>query len=275
MAHLCHGDPRARGAAGHAALIPPRQRWAQGSSPARCEALPRRGGGRHDRGMLRTEPLASARSLVGSAFADALSLLLPTWCAGCDEPGRALCASCLAQLSAQTPRRRSAPGLDIRSAVSFEGVAARAVRALKEDGRTGLARPLGRLVGRAVVDAGWEGGVLVPVPSSRAALRRRGYAVPELLARRSGLPVRRMLRTARIAADQRALGREDRARNVTGTLAGRAVEPGCAVVVVDDVVTTGATLREAQRVLEDAGARVLGAVTFADTPRLFSPEGRP
>lgn len=231
--------------------------------------------------MPRPEPSAAdPLVVVRSALADALSLLVPTWCAGCDEPGRTLCASCLADLtsaeaSLSAPRRRAGAGLDIRSAVPFAGIAARVVRALKEDGRTELARPLGRFVGRAVVAAGWEHGILVPVPSSRAAMRRRGYAPPELLARRSGLPVARMLRTARIAADQRTLGREERARNVAGTFAARSVEPGCAVVIVDDVVTTGATLREAQHVLQDAGAHVLGAVTFADTPRRSVPEGRP
>jgi predicted amidophosphoribosyltransferase len=203
--------------------------------------------------------------LVAAALADARALLFPVWCAGCDEPDVSLCAHCRQLLEAAPLRRTVGASLAVRSAASFDGAIARAVRALKEEGCTELARPFGRALRPLVT----PGAVLVPLPSSRAALRRRGYAVPELLARRTGLPVRALLRATGRAGDQRALGRIERARNVVGSVQARPAAAGerRPVVLVDDVVTTGATLREAARVLLAVGVDVVGAVTVAATPR--------
>ncbi len=211
---------------------------------------------------------------VSEALADALSLVLPVWCAGCDASGRTLCRACAAVLQSEAATHRTVGGLSVRSALRFEGVAARAIRALKEDGRTSLARPLGALLPPLVRRAGWDDAVLVPLPTSRAAFRRRGYAVPELLARRSGLTSRRMLRAGGSTADQRLLSADERARNVRGTITVRGALPDAPLVLLDDVVTTGATLGEARRALESAGGRVVGAVTVAETPRRFSPAVR-
>ncbi len=207
-----------------------------------------------------------------AALAEVAALLLPAWCAGCDEPGSDLCPACSDEIVAAVARKRQLPGLAVSSALSFDGVAARAVRALKEDGRTVLARPLGRALAAAVRDTGaGEATLLVPVPASRASMRRRGYAVVELLARHSGHAWAPLLRTARTAADQRGLGSHDRAHNVAGTLRAVRAAAGASVVIVDDVVTTGATLLEARRALEAAGARVHAAAAVADTPRRFAP----
>lgn len=204
-------------------------------------------------------PLASALS---SALADAFSLVFPTWCAGCDAPDVALCPACRAELAPRPLSRTLACGLLVRSALPFDGVAARAIRALKEDGRTELASPLGRALAVVVP----PGAVVVPIPSSSAGMRRRGYAVAALLARAGGLRPRRLLRTTRHAEDQRGLGRDERERNVAGVFAARPAA-GLRVVIVDDVVTTGATLAAAAGALRAAGAHVVGAATVAATAR--------
>jgi predicted amidophosphoribosyltransferase len=202
------------------------------------------------------------------AASAALALLLPVACPGCGLQGVALCGSCRLRLH-PAPRRRVVDGLTVWSGLAFDGPCARVLRALKERGRTDLARALGpalREALRAAV-AGAPGGVVaVAVPTSAAALRRRGYRVPELVARRAGVRTARLLAVARATGDQRALGRDERARNVAGSMRARRGAAGLAVVLIDDVLTTGATLAEARRALEASGARVVAAAVVADTP---------
>jgi predicted amidophosphoribosyltransferase len=165
------------------------------------------------------------------------------------------------------------------SGLAFEGVPARVVRGLKEDGRTGLARAVAPAL-RAAVDAALSAAsgdprgvgriVLVPIPTSRSAFRRRGYRVVELVARRAGLRTERLLTVGRVAADQRGLDREARRRNVADSLCARPAA-GLRIVVIDDVVTTGATLEEAARALRASGAEVIGAATIAATARRIRP----
>lgn len=241
---------------------------------------------------MHTQTLASA---VRAALADALALLLPVTCAGCDEPDVALCARCAIALEPR-PIRHEIPAaggvVPVWSGLAFDGVAARVVRAIKQDGRTALAAALApalaAALARAEASVSPTGGqaILVPLPTSRAAYRRRGFRVPELLARRAGLRTRRLLRHTRLTHDQRGLTRADRARNVAMSMAAtvptpppraagaspgasRCVGPasGLRVILMDDVVTTGATLAEAVRALRAAGADVVGAVTVAATPR--------
>jgi len=212
------------------------------------------------------------------AGAQALALLLPVACGGCGLQGTALCGRCREALR-PTPRRREIAGLSVWSGGAFDGARARAVRALKERGRTDLARALApglRAALRAAV-AGCAGPVVVvPVPTSRGAMRRRGYRVPELLIRRAGMRPARLLVAARVTGDQRALDRAGRARNAAGSLRAGPAASGLRVVVVDDVLTTGATLSEARRALEAAGATVVAAAVAADTPlRSENPRNHP
>lgn len=205
--------------------------------------------------------------LVRAALADALTLVLPIDCAGCGAADVALCDGCAAAL-APHPERRELDGLVAWAGLRFDGVTARVVRALKEDGRTSLARVLAPALRAAVdaVDASARDVVAVPVPTSRAAFRRRGFRVVELVSRHAGVRSIPLLRPARTAADQRGLTRDERRRNVAGSLRATRAR-GLRVVVVDDVVTTGATLAEAARALRAGGAEVVGAAAIAATPR--------
>lgn len=210
----------------------------------------------------------AALSSLRSAVADALAVVFPVRCAGCDRPDVDLCAPCAAELASDALERRLPGGLRVRSAVVFDGVAARVIRAFKEDGRTALASALGDVL-REVWPPEWDA-VPVPIPASASSMRRRGYAPVVLVCRRAGWRPYELLRLARPTADQRALGREERAVNLSGVMGvrGRAVArlAGRDVVLVDDVVTTGATLAEAARALAAAGIHVIGAVTIASTP---------
>ncbi|MEJ1087434.1 phosphoribosyltransferase family protein, partial [Microbacterium sp. Mu-80] len=204
---------------------------------------------------------------------DALAFLLAASCPGCDRPGTLLCDECRLMLAPQPHRLTTPGGLAVDAALIYEGVAARSIRRLKEDGATILARPLGAALGGVLADVAADA-VIVPVPTSRSAFRRRGYRVPDLLVRRAGRRGSRMLVPARRTGDQRELGRDARARNVAGSLRARAsAEPGTRVVIVDDVVTTGATLDEAARALRAAGLHPVGAVALAATPRRSAAQG--
>jgi predicted amidophosphoribosyltransferase len=205
----------------------------------------------------------SVATTVRSAFADALALVLPVVCAGCDQPDIALCEACRECLR-PVPARRDLESVTVWSGLRFEGVPSRVIRALKEESRTGLARDLAPALRSAVERVG--GGILVPIPTSRASFRRRGFRVAELVARRAGYSCERLLRARRQTADQRGLDITGRRANVADSLFARDASAR-RVIVLDDVLTTGASIEEAVRALTAAGADVVGAVTIAATPR--------
>ena len=209
--------------------------------------------------------------VIADALADLLDLVLPRDCAGCTAPGRTLCARCDGALRALPVLHRPADapgGPPVTAAGTYDGVLRSLLLAHKERGRVVLAGPLGRaLAGAAAVHG--RGAVLVPVPSSTQAVRARGHDHARRLAaaagRRLGVRSAAVLVQARRVDDQAGLDAAARSSNLAGALVARRRLDGLAVVVVDDVVTTGATLAEAARALEAAGADVRGAAVVAST----------
>jgi len=223
-------------------------------------------------------------SHAGRAALDAVGVLLPVDCAGCGTPDRSLCADCRLAL-AMPPRRIARPGVSGWAGIEYGGVAAHAIRAFKDAGRTdaatALARPLAAAVRAALADAQHVHGVhpreaadgppgrgleLCTVPSTAAASRARGYAPVGLLLARCGLRGSPVLRLQRARADQAGLGREARRANADGALEAVRRLDGRRFLLVDDVVTTGATLAEATRAVLAAGGAVEGIAVLAETP---------
>lgn len=198
---------------------------------------------------------------------EVVALLFAAVCAGCATPGTLLCDRCRDALTPAPRTLRTPGGLTVRAALAYEGPAAVCIRALKDRGETMLARPLGAALSVVLASAQEPSSWVVPVPTSRASFRRRGYRVPELLVRSTGAEAQRVLAVARGTRDQRGMGAADRAGNVRGALRARRAVAGARVVLVDDVVTTGATLDEAARALRAAGFDVISAVALAATPR--------
>jgi predicted amidophosphoribosyltransferase len=215
-----------------------------------------------------------------------LDLVLPMACAGCGGVSGPACPGCLGLLAgpARWTRPRPAPaGLPaVSTAAAYAGPVRNLLIAYKEHAASGLARPLGEALARAVA-FGASGGrdvVMVPVPSAASQCRRRGgdvvadvAAVARRRLRAEGRPVAvvRALRHVRDVADSAGLDARARAANAAGALGlrrGAAVQlAGRTVVVVDDLVTTGVSLVEATRVLQAAGAVVVCGATVAATSR--------
>lgn len=220
--------------------------------------------------------VAPLPALLAQALAGTVDLVLPRACAGCDEPGGQLCAQCGQRLAGGRPQRVTPdpypPGLPrTYAATGYDDVLRGLLVGHKERGRLGLVRPLGVLLASAVLEMRPGEVVLVPVPSSRAAVRARGHdhalRLARSAARTAGLEAAPLLRATRAVADQAGLDAVGRAANLAGALAARRPLDGLAVVVVDDIVTTGATLVEAARALRAGGARVRGAAVVAAVAR--------
>ncbi|MFC4125403.1 ComF family protein [Nocardia rhizosphaerae] len=200
-----------------------------------------------------------------------LDLVLPARCGGCARPGTGWCGECAAEL-ARGPvrvRPRTDPGVPCWAVGPYAGPAGRAVVAAKEHGRRDLAGPLG--LAMATVLAGLRALdrplVLVPAPTRAVAARRRGG---DPVARAAGVAAGwlidcrtvTLLRMGRGVRDSVGLRTHERAHNLRGRImvirhgADMAGIPANAeVVLVDDVLTTGATAAESVRVLSRIGAR--------------------
>jgi predicted amidophosphoribosyltransferase len=200
---------------------------------------------------------------------DALAYLFPVPCAGCGREGRALCAVCAPGLTPAVSTTGFADLGPVTAGLPYDGVARAAVLALKEEGRAGLATPLAVPFAVAVSAAlaAAPGAVCAAVPSSRAARRRRGFEPVRLLAARAGIRLTPLFLPARPHAVQKGLGVADRARNLEGVFALARPVIGRRVLLLDDVVTTGATLAAAAEALRAGGAEVAGAAVLAATPR--------
>lgn len=212
------------------------------------------------------------RTTVRDAVLDAAAVLLPVSCAGCAAPDRSLCAGCTRALTPEV-RSRTVRGVAVWSALDYDDVPRTVLLAYKDGGRVDAARALaGALAPALAAAAGPRGRGAVPVliPSTRAAWRRRGYhPTGMVLARTRALapPLWHALRLTRQTADQAALGNAQRADNRAGSMAASRRLRGRRCVIVDDIVTSGATIAEAARAIRAAGGTVGGAATIAHTPR--------
>ena len=185
-------------------------------------------------------------------------------CPRCGEPVHRLgwCPRC---------RRDPPPFVSARSAFVHSGPLARAIHRFKYESHSGLAIPLARtLAGEATA---WLGRIspsptLVPIPLHRGRLMRRGYDQAALLARALARRTRlglhpTLLRRVRATRRQVGLTEAERTENLRGAFAVAGKLPRGPVVLVDDVLTTGATARAAADALRDAGAGWVYVLTLA------------
>jgi predicted amidophosphoribosyltransferase len=223
--------------------------------------------------------------LAPTLFAGLWELLYPTRCAGCDLPGTLLCEACQAALPRIAPAgacpRCGAPygwlvctecwDRDLAfeagvSAGSLEHPLARVVTLFKDGGERRLASLMAGLLMDAV--GPWQGwpDAISYIPATAKARRRRGFdhaaEIAGELAALLDVPLTSALGRER-ARDQRELGRAERFANARGTFVANGVQLPPHVLLVDDVLTTGATLDAAAAALKGAGAVEVRVATVA------------
>lgn len=207
-----------------------------------------------------------------------LDLILPLQCGGCGMPSTRWCDACAGELAVAADQPhvvnpRIDPGVPVFALGRYAGARRQAILACKERGRADLVGPLARALALGVHRLlCW--GILdtpltvVPAPTRRSAARRRGGDPVTRLARAAAaghpdIAVVPVLRIRGMARDSVGLGTAARERNIAGRVLLRGRRPASEVLVVDDVVTTGATARESVRVLRAAEIRVAAVLTVA------------
>lgn len=238
-------------------------------------------------------PLGTASFLSGPGL---LQLLLPSCCASCGAArrgvgGGGICRACwrglpllapgetceTCGLPSPSPRCRSCAvhPPPVRRAVAvtrYEGVARRLVHAFKFRGHDILASRAGELMAASARSAGLHRDLdaVVPVPSTARRNRDRGYDPAALLAgevaRRLGRPARGLVSRLRESPPQSTVPASERRANVRGAFASSPTARGLRLLLVDDVMTTGATVFEAARALQASGAAGIDLLVFARTP---------
>ena len=201
-------------------------------------------------------------------FIDTLNqLLFPVRCFGCAALGLLICSSCRRDWHPHYYKLHLSQ-LDVHSAVLYTSTASRIILASKEDGLKNADDLIIGAIVHVLTKTNFvnENIRLVPIPSSPSTRRRRGRSfivdITKSVAQRSGLPLSDSLELTRRVRDQSGLDATARAHNMQGAFAlKRGAYPRGDLILIDDVVTTGATLHEAARALRGAGFNVIAAVT--------------
>lgn len=214
---------------------------------------------------------------------DALALLLPRGCAGCDAPDEIICPDCLSRMDHAIRRPISGFTQGVAACAFYEGLVRRAILAWKDHGDAECDRLLGLALGslavRCMADRANHKAelLIVPAPSSSHSMRRRGRNHMMPLARAvaralsdEGVAARAIpvLRSRRMRGKSvQTFGRAQRAARVGGhiTVIDTQGVRGHDVVLVDDIITTGATMRQCAAVLAGAGARTVMGLALACT----------
>lgn len=221
------------------------------------------------------------RALTTSVF----DLALGRCCAGCDRPGSVLCASCTDALRPAVRFRRDVDLTDVVQdlripvvcALDYRGVVRRILYRYKDHGIRQLAGALAPALIASIDCAAGHAGLsistvaLVPMPTRSSSVRRRGFDATALVVRRaatSAAGVAPILRDVRASGAAKKAGAMERERGAIDAfhIAPRTRSIPAPVILVDDIVTTGATIREATSTLVLAGVHVIAVASIAGTP---------
>lgn len=209
---------------------------------------------------------------------DLLNLFLPSNCVICNSSGSNLCELCLVNFELNS-RSVSRVGISGFATCEYSEGTAKLISEFKESHQTSIAKVMAAAMFDALENFDLQECMLVPIPSKRESFASRGFVPADLLAnslarrvashKKILIPVVKALSYRRVVADQASLSGKDRRTNLVGTMAATKpssrFNPNTKAILIDDIVTTGASLTEAKRCLEGIGVEVVGFVTFAET----------
>ena len=199
-------------------------------------------------------------------FSELSQLVFPTRCYGCNALGLEICTQCRREWIPHYYKTKTT-SLNVHSALTYTPTASKIILASKENGLQGaddlLVEAIIHVLNKARLDQGYF--TLVPVPSSKQSQRRRGRSfivdLTKTISQNTGIRFNDCLELSRRVSDQSGLTRVQRITNMRGafSLKSGAILRGDAILI-DDVVTTGATLEEAARALNSQGFHAFGSV---------------
>jgi predicted amidophosphoribosyltransferase len=199
-----------------------------------------------------------------------LDIIFPSRCAVCDLPGPNLCEACESVLIPR-PHRFLRGHVQGFAATSYSKEVSKMLVAFKDQGQFGLAKELSLLMQPLIAELQSLSGkiYLVPAPSRDKNFSKRGFVPSVLLANELAIKSQRAvvldcLSLDKSVRDQVGLTGGERIANLKGKMQVRGAVSGKSVYLVDDVVTTGATIQEAWRALTLAGALVMGALVVSE-----------
>jgi predicted amidophosphoribosyltransferase len=187
-----------------------------------------------------------------------LSTVFPVFCLGCNTFNEFLCDECAE--AAKVAATRTREGFAFQVAFDYEGVVSVALSRLKQSNHYGYSEVLARHLAECI-ELDLDSEVITP-PSTSQALRKRGFVPSYEIAKSAGMNVTKNLRLTRQTQDQQALDSVQRQQNLNHAF--ELLKPG-RYLLFDDVVTTGATMREMIRATEDGGGEVVGVLALCST----------
>jgi predicted amidophosphoribosyltransferase len=207
-----------------------------------------------------------------SLLQEAFDLFLPANCALCHRTPKVLCDECLGQFQ-NRQRELTRGSLHGWALCDLDDPLSAVLSAFKESGRFAIAdRLIHALLDGASRD--WlkdaDADLLVPMPSTTKSFAKRGFSPAGLVARRvaalTGMPVAsQALRFNRATLDQAGLDTAGRAANLAGAMSASRSLANRRVLIIDDIVTTGASVLEAARAIEQVGGRPIGFFAIGET----------
>ncbi len=218
----------------------------------------------------------------------AVDWLFPPYCIDCGTLGERWCQACQEKVSFLTPpiceqcgrpieqaglcpecQNEPLPLEGVRSCYAYEGIIREAIHRLKFEKDLGLAEILAKALVKALIAERWNIEVITSVPVSSSRMKERGYNQAEMLAiplaLNTGIPYRRsLLKRIKEAPSQIGLGKKERQENIRGAfVANSQASQFSSILVVDDVITTGSTLRSCALALREQGVKQVYGLTLA------------